>query len=701
MASTLDYKALFARTPNLYAVLDRALRFVDASDAYLAATCSRREELIGRNAFETFPHDPDDPSDAGSARLRASLERVLETGETEVLTFFCIRVPGPDGPRERFWSGSHTAIRDASGQVAFVLQHIIDVTELRRDVSDQKLRSFAPIEAGLLGRAQVMEERSLALGSELRHFKELFERFPGFMCFLRGPDFVIELANAAAWEVVGPGRPLIGRPLLEALPELREQPFPALLERVARERKTFVGRDMVIRIARGAGVPLQAVYVNFIYHPVIDDLGRLSGIMVLGFDATQERAAQLEAKLSRKRLERVIEASGAGIWELDVSSGAIRLDERATALLDARQRVYASLQALYEQVVDPEDIEHVADAIQSALKGQRGGHYMAAYRLRGRPGGNERWIEARGRVTYDTRGAPSSFEGTIIDITERMELLRRERASRAEAERANRLKDEFLAAVSHELRTPLTAILGWLHLLRTTQLNPEKRARAIAVIEANARLQARLIDNLLDSSRIISGKLTLDTVPVDLRMVVDNAIDSVRPLAEGRQVQISVEIDPSLRTIAGDSKRLQQVLWNLLSNAVKFSPVGGRVEIIGEQKGPLILLRVRDQGVGISADFLPKVFDRFSTNSGAGRRQGGLGLGLSISKHIVEAHGGTIALKSPGHGQGTTVIVTLPNRRRIEASQPNSSKIRQGGAHTQKRPSPTAGGGGSRGESGR
>jgi PAS domain S-box-containing protein len=667
MAAPLDYKALFANSPNLYMVLDRALTFVEANEAYLAATFTRREDLIGRNVFEMFPHDPSDPTNAQAARVRASLERVFATGQAEVLPLVRYRVPGPSGLRERLWSGSHTAIRNADGEVEFVLQHMVDVTALHDGAGDQEV--LAPIEAGVLTRAQEMEAQNLALDQQIRRFQDLFEQFPGFMAFLRGPEFVFELANAAQADLVGLGRPLIGRPLLKALPELRGQPFPELLEQVARERKAFVGRDMPVHLARVARAPLQTVYVNFVYQPVIDDLGRLTGVMVLGFDVTQERMSQVEARRSRERLERLIEASGAGIWEMDVKTGEIHLDERAAALLDAKHRVYANRDALFEQVVDPDDVEHVSGAAVRALEGPRAGHYRVEHRLRAKPGGHERWIEARGRASHGTTGQLTRFAGTVIDITERMELLRMERQSRAEAERANRLKDEFLAAVSHELRTPLTAISGWIHLLRTTQLSAEKRARAISVIDGNARLQTHLIEDLLDSSRIISGKLTLDVAPVDLAMVIENAVDSARPHAEARRVQIAVDIDPQLRSTMGDARRLQQVVWNLLSNAVKFSPVAGRVQITVAQRGSRVELRVSDQGVGINADFLPKVFDRFSQDSNTTRHQG-LGLGLSIVKHIVEAHGGSVDVESPGLGHGATFIVELPSRRKGDSAHP-------------------------------
>lgn len=674
--AAVDYRALFADSPNPYMVLDRELRFVEVNEAYLAATHSRREDVIGRYAFEVFPHDPDNPDNAPATRFRASLERVFATGVAEVLPLVPYSIPGPNGLEEHFWSGSHTPIRNADGDVELVLQHVVDVTALRNAQARRPELASETVEAGVLVRAEEMEAQNFALDRQLKRFHDLFEQFPGFMCFFRGTDLAFELANAACAELVGAGRPLIGLPIRQALPELAGQPFLRLLEQVARDRQAFVGRNMPVQLARIPDAPLQTVYVNFVYQPVMDDLGGLSGVMALGFDITQQRRAELEAQRSRERLERLIDASGAGIWEVDVRSREVRLDERAAALLEAKRLVFPSAEALGEEVAHPDDLERVRVAIAAALADKSAGHYCVEHRLRQPPGARERWVESRGRAIHGKRGELRRFAGTVIDVTERTELLRQEQASRAEAERANRLKDEFLAAVSHELRTPLTAILGWIHLLRTTELSPEKRARAITVIDRNARLQAQLIEDLLDVSRIISGKLTLERGWIDLPAVVQSAVDDARWLAEARRVQVEVSIDPELSPAVGDKKRVQQVVWNLLSNAIKFSSPGGQVTIDLRQGEQQVELRLVDHGVGISAEFLPKVFERFSQDGTSLEKHGGLGLGLSIVKHIVEAHGGTVRAYSEGRGLGATFVVRLPSRRKEDAFVANATKAR-------------------------
>ena len=246
-------------------------------------------------------------------------------------------------------------------------------------------------------------------------------------------------------------------------------------------------------------------------------------------------------------------------------------------------------------------------------------------------------------------------------IVERQASEDRERHARAQAEAANQAKDEFLATVSHELRTPLSAILGWARLLRSGRMAAEKNTRALEAIERNAVAQAQLIDDLLDVSRIVTGKLRLERDEIDLHKVIGAAIDSVRPAMEARRIRFTAELDPAAARVLGDPTRLQQVVWNLLSNAVKFTPGEGRVDLRLRRLDSHVELTVRDDGEGIEPQFLPRVFQRFEQqDSRSSRAHGGLGLGLAISRHLVELHGGTIEASSEGAGRGATFTVKLP-----------------------------------------
>jgi PAS domain S-box-containing protein len=230
-----------------------------------------------------------------------------------------------------------------------------------------------------------------------------------------------------------------------------------------------------------------------------------------------------------------------------------------------------------------------------------------------------------------------------------------------EAQESNRLKDEFLATVSHELRTPLTSILGWAHMLRTGQFGDGDSAKALETIERNARAQGQLIDDLLDVSRIITGKLRIDVRPVDPNSFIESAIEAVRPAAEAKGVRVQRIMDTGVVSVSGDPVRLQQVIWNLLSNAIKFTPRGGRVQVRLERVNSHLEIAVSDSGVGIEPEFLPFVFDRFrQADQRTTRKHGGLGLGLAIARHLVEIHGGSVRAESPGAGQGSTFTVLLP-----------------------------------------
>jgi PAS domain S-box-containing protein len=280
------------------------------------------------------------------------------------------------------------------------------------------------------------------------------------------------------------------------------------------------------------------------------------------------------------------------------------------------------------------------------------------------------------------RISPLSHDGQIIgtltiieDVTERVareaelqaqiearsRLLSSEKLARNEAERANRLKDEFLATISHELRNPLNAILGWAHMLRLGKLTPPNIERAVETIYRNAKSQAQLVSDLLDVSRIISGKLRLDVRQIDLISIVNAAIDSIRPAAEAKSIRLQTMFDPAAGPISGDADRLQQIVWNLLTNAVKFTQKGGRIQIKVHRIDSHVEIVVSDSGVGISKEFLPYVFDRFrQADASITRTQGGLGLGLSIVHQLVDLHGGNVSVHSDGEGKGATFTISLP-----------------------------------------
>jgi PAS domain S-box-containing protein len=272
----------------------------------------------------------------------------------------------------------------------------------------------------------------------------------------------------------------------------------------------------------------------------------------------------------------------------------------------------------------------------------------------------------------DESGRLYAVCGISTDISERKRveaeremLLRRERAARAELERTGRLKDEFLAMLSHELRTPLTTILGWSQLLLTRPPSAETLRQALEAIERNSRMQSKLIDDLLDMSRIITGRLHLDVEPVDLSEILELMVESAEPAAKAKGIHLELSAEATGERLMGDPSRLRQIMWNLLSNAIKFTPQGGRVKVSLRHEESWAQITVSDTGIGIEPEFLPHVFDRFrQADASTTRKHGGLGLGLSIVRHLVELHGGTVAAASAGRNQGATFTVTLPSKAR-------------------------------------
>ncbi|MDF5724441.1 MAG: PAS domain S-box protein [Rhizonema sp. PD37] len=384
-------------------------------------------------------------------------------------------------------------------------------------------------------------------------------------------------------------------------------------------------------------------------------------------DLTVRKRTEAQLREAHVQLESALAAGAIYTWRWKIPEDLVIVNAAFAHLfgVDPQMAAIGLPIELFVQAMHPDDRPRVLTAINQAI--QTGENYAVEYRVY-TADGSERWLAARGRVEYDADGRPFAFPGALADITdrkiadlEREQLLQREQAAREAAENANRIKDEFLAVVSHELRSPLNPILGWSKLLQQGKLDSTKTAYALATIERNAQLQVQLIDDLLDISRILRGKLSLNQLPVNLRMVIGSALETVRLAAEAKSLHLETNFPPQIVTVIGDAGRLQQVVWNLLSNAVKFTPQCGRIMITLTQEATHAQIQVKDNGKGINSDFLPYVFEHFRQEDGATTRKfGGLGLGMAIARQIVELHGGTIAVDSPGEGQGATFTVLIP-----------------------------------------
>jgi PAS domain S-box-containing protein len=382
------------------------------------------------------------------------------------------------------------------------------------------------------------------------------------------------------------------------------------------------------------------------------------------------RTSEIGLAESEERMRLATEGAGIATCDVDLRTGASVWSGQLYAMLGVEPGRPATWD-LWKGLMHPDDLTEILADMERA--GARGMQVSRELRIRRHDDRRESWLALFGRVYPDEHGRRTRFLGVVVDVTarkraeaEREALLKREHDARRDAEEAARLKDEFLATLSHELRNPMSAILGWLHLLRTGRLNAEQKDKALETIQRNADLQTQLINDLLDVSRIVTGKMQLEPQPMLIDEVIEQAVDSVRQAAAAKRIELATRIerpDP----MHADPHRLQQVFANLLSNAVKFTPSGGRVEVRCGRVGDRIQVTVTDTGEGIAPAVLPHLFQRFRQADGSTtRRHGGLGLGLAIVRHIAEAHGGEAFATSEGLGKGSTFTVSLPIHAAVE-----------------------------------
>jgi PAS domain S-box-containing protein len=373
--------------------------------------------------------------------------------------------------------------------------------------------------------------------------------------------------------------------------------------------------------------------------------------------AIERLRAEEQALRSEERLLFALDAASMGTFEWNLVSNTVRWSPNLERVHGLPPGTFDGTFESYEREIHPEDHDRVLSTVTRAV--EDGTPYEIEYRII-TPTGAIKWLEGKGRVEYDG-DRPARLTGVCRDVTPRKEM---ELARVAAAEESSRLKDEFLATLSHELRTPLNAILGWVQILQAGDLSSERVRHAVDVIARNGKLQAQLIEDILDISRIISGKLDIERTTVRVPNLVDAAVAARLPAARAKQIQMTHWVADNLPPIEGDPKRLQQVLGNVVSNAIKFTPEGGRVEIRCSSSADVVSIEVSDTGIGIDGEFLPLIFDRFrQADSRATRQHGGLGLGLAITQHLVQQHSGEITARSEGKNRGTTITIRLPAAR--------------------------------------
>jgi PAS domain S-box-containing protein len=601
-------------------------RILYVNEAFTRMTGYAREEVLGRSP--RFLQGPKTDR-AVLNRIRAALE-ARQPVEVELINY---RKDGSE-----FWvEVSITPVADATGEYT----HFVAI---QRDITERK-------------RTQE------ALRHSEQKYRLLAEATP-HVVWITQPDGRLDYCNQQWYDYTGltQAQTLGSEWVSFVYPDDRER----ILDQWKKALEVGESYEIEYRLKRA----VDGAYRWHLGHvsPINNEQGQIVRWMGTAIDIHDRKQAEEQLRQSQRFIQRIADTTPTILYLYDeIEQRNVYVNRQITEVLGyTRSAIREMGTAVLQNLVHPDDFARRPEYIKQLSSAQDGEIFEFEYRMKDI---NNEWHWFCSRDTLFTRttdGSPHLLVGTAQEITqrkrieaERAQLLAREQAARTTAEVANRAKDEFLAMVSHELRNPLSAILAYAQLLQTRNLQEPTLTRALTSIERNAKLQAKLITDLLDLSRITSGTLRLYMIPVDLAVAIESAIDTIRPTAQAKAIQIESLLEPIFGYVLADMDRLQQIIGNLLSNAIKFTPEGGYIQVKLECLGDRIQVKVSDTGQGISAEFLPYVFDRFRQATGTGS-QGGLGLGLAIARHLVELHGGTIEAESPGEGQGATFTIKLP-----------------------------------------
>jgi PAS domain S-box-containing protein len=670
--------------PTPVSYVDRGLRFRYNNRAYDTWISRPHEELYGMHVREVL-------GEKAYAEVLPHMQQAL-TGRA---AHFERELEYPDGTR-RYVSVSYVPDCDAGGEVRGFVAHIKDFSERRR--AEESVR----FQAHLL---DTVEQAVIAtdLSGHITYWNHFAEKLYGW-----------------------PAAEAVGRSILEVTPEESEGSHAAEIMSRLTAGETWSGE---FNVRRRDGSSFPALVTDT---PIHDEAGRLVGVVGVSTDLTERKRAEAAVHAAERRALREYETLLHRLTHLAESLGTAR--DHLTIFRDLRDFAVVSVPcigifiSLYDEARDVRlahyawgDGTEVDVSSLPPMPCTTSGPNSQAVRTRQVVITNDYWKTKQtgpgqvgilvgpdnGLRPQSSLVVPMATMGRIVGTVEvqsyenhayreehvtamkmaanlaavaieNMRLLQFETKAREAAEDASRLKDEFLATLSHELRTPLTAILGWSSMLRDNRLDEKTFKMAVEIVERNARTQQQIVDDILDVSRIITGHLRFDAEPTDLRGVVEAALDTVRHAASAKSITFRTEFEPGVGPVMGDPRRLQQVFWNLLSNAVKFTSIGGEVRVLVGHEGAHARVTVTDTGSGISPNFLPYAFDRFRQGDQSTTRvHGGLGLGLSIVRHLVELHGGSVRAASEGEGKGSTFIVELPLLRNADVEARNEREAEE------------------------
>lgn len=505
---------------------------------------------------------------------------------------------------------------------------------------------------------QVLAEQRLSV--ERERFVQLFDQAPTFLALLLGPDHVIELANPGYLKLIG-NRSVVGRKLVDALPDAVAQGYLALLDEVYRSGKPYSAHGAKYIVQVSAEGPIDERYVDFVYQPITDQAGHISGILVQGVDVTSRTMADRALALDRARLDYATRLSGVGFWYCDLPFDELEWDERVKDHFFFEPTARITIDDFYARIHE-EDRAATGDAIDASIRNRT--PYDIVYRTVHPSTGVVKWIQALGGADYASDGTPMHFDGVTVDVSAQKLDQQRLSMLNEQLREQDRRKDEFLATLAHELRNPLAPIRTGLHILRAGG-SSEQQAKIGEMMERQLGHLVRMVDDLLDISRVTLGKITLKKEQVDFRSVLHGALETSRPLIEAAAHELAVRLPPDPLPLQVDPTRIAQVIANLVNNSAKYTPRGGRIQITAETASGFLIVRVSDSGLGISPEMLPKVFDIFTqAERSIEDSHGGLGIGLALVRKLMEMHGGTVEAESPERAGAARSRCVSRSRRR-------------------------------------
>lgn len=482
---------------------------------------------------------------------------------------------------------------------------------------------------------------------ETERQRRMFEQAPGFICTLQGPRHVFDFINEGHRRLFR--RPeVVGKAFLDAFPELRAQGFGEILDRVTATGERHVAHGVAVRLRAPDGGAERELLLDFVYAPVFDEAGRVSGIFCEGHDVTETHAMQQTLREREEQLRLATEAAEIGLWDVDLVTQRRYWQPRVKAMFGLGPDDPIGMDDL-AGLLHPDDREAAQAAFVAACDGALRALYDVEYRTVGRHDGVVRWVAAKGRGIFDADGRCVRMIGTAIDITDR-------KAAEQAQRDAGLRKDEFIATLAHELRNPLAPLRNAVHLLRHRSPVDAGAARLHEMMDRQLNHLVRLVDDLLELSRISRGALDLQRTPVALQDCVAVACEATEPLLRERGHSLRVDAGAQPHWVLGDAVRLAQLLNNLLNNAARYTPPGGAVAVTVECEGDSVLVHVRDSGRGFSAEEAGRMFELFAR----GPDSPGLGIGLALAQRLAGLHEGTLQAHSPGPGRGATFTLRLP-----------------------------------------